>query len=121
MTKFDDRIKEIEKLRANVTKLGKAETGDPKKVDAMKDVDSVLKEAKDLAKTRADLDKRIKDRKKLDDDISEYRSDLASMIKDAVKASGKCNALDPDTKGRDYFNIAQRLSTIGSSVESLDE
>ena len=121
MTKFDDRIKDIEKFRASITKLGKAESGDPKKVDAMKDVDSVLKEAKDLAKTRVDLDKRLKDRKKLDDDIKSYRDDIQSMIKDAVKASGKCNAIDPDTKGRDYFNIATRLSTIGSTVDSLDE
>jgi hypothetical protein len=119
MTTLDDRIKNIEKYRGNIAKLGKAESADRTKADAMKEVDSLLKEAKPMAKTRADLEKRIKDAKKLADDVKKFRDDFTKIINSAQKTASKVGACNPDTKARDYFNLSQHLTLIGQ-VDTLD-
>ena len=66
----------VTKLRANITKLGKAETDDKDKAAALKALDDVIKEMKGWEKTRSDLQKRIKDAKKLADDLKKLREDV---------------------------------------------
>lgn len=113
---LDDRVKNIEKFRGNIQKLGKAETADKAKADAMKEVDQLLKDVKPLAKTRADLEKRIKDAKKLADDVKKFRDDFSKFISGATKTATKVNNCKPDTKGRDYFMLATHISMVGSGA-----
>jgi len=117
---LDERVKNIEKFKGNIEKLGKSETADKAKADALKDVDELLKDVKPLAKTRADLEKRIKDAQKLANDVKKFRDDFTKFINEATKTATKVNNCKPDTKGRDFFMLATHISMVGS-VAPLDD
>lgn len=116
MTVISDKIANTEKRLAAIAKLGKSETGDKTKAAWMKEVVGILKEAKTFEKKHDDLNKKIADAKSLTKEIENYRKDYGSFIKEAVKLAQQSGKIGPDTKGRDYFMIANYLNGMGQMM-----
>lgn len=110
-----DVAAEIEKNKASITKLGKAQTGDKTKAAALSDLNGILKEVKDFQKTKDDLDKCIKEIVKLDTDIKDYNTGYDAMFSDAKKLAATFGKIAPDTKDKDYFKIANSLMKLGQA------
>lgn len=113
---LSDTEAKIQKSLGNIAKLGKAELADKAKAAAIKEVVETMKKAKDFQKAHDDLNKRIKEAKSLQTDIDKYRKDYSAWIKEATTLATKVNKLTPDTKGRDYFMIANYLSMVGQMM-----
>ena len=116
MAETKEVVAEIEKNRANITKLGKSQTGDKDKAAALKDLEGILREAKGFQKTKDDLDKCIKELAKLDDDIKDYNTGYNAMFKDARTLADKFNKFTPDTKEKDFSKIAVALLKLGDTA-----
>lgn len=110
---LDEIEKQVEKLKGNILKLGKSETGDKNKSAALKALDDILKQMKAFQKTKSKLDNDIKEVKKLATEVKKFKTDYSKFVDDANKVGTQFNKCNPDTKGRDYFAIATQLQRVG--------
>lgn len=111
---------QLDKLVANISKVAKTELADKTKAAAMKELSATLKQMKTYAKTRTDLQKRLKEAKSLASDVKKFRSEYSKWVDETAKLATKFSKLNPDTKGRDYFMIANQLGRVGQ-VTPLDD
>jgi hypothetical protein len=110
---LDEVEKQVEKLRGNILKLGKSETGDKNKSSALKALDGILKQMKTFQQTKSKLDKGIKEATKLVTEIKKFKTEYSKFVQDANKVGTQLNNCKPDTKSRDYFMLANQLQRVG--------
>ena len=113
---LDQRYADIQKFR---TKIAKTDEKDPKKGPAIKKLDANLKELKQFADQQKKLQKDLADVQKLKDSIDKFKKSFSDYIKDSTGLANDLGKL-PDTPQRTYFQIAQRLATVGTGGAELD-
>lgn len=111
-----DTEAKIQKHVANIVKLGKTELADKQKAAFLKGTSDILKEAKTFEKKQSDLNKRIKEAKSLQGDVDSYKKEWSAFIKEATTLAATQNKISADTKGRDYFMIANYLTMVGQTT-----
>jgi chromosome segregation ATPase len=113
---LDKKYDDLQKARA---KIAKTDEKDPKKGPAIKKLDSNLKELKQFADQQKKLQKELADLGKLKDTIDKFKKSFSDYIKESTSLATERGKL-PDTPQRTYFQIINRLSTVGTSGVELD-